>query len=134
MACASAYDMAREGREIILDNQAVVKATPTKWKGIVKDQDYRDMGYQNATTKDLTVHRTPRRWDLVQAPMYQGTIESYTLANMGNNLPMETPPPTPRKLSFSIRKRVQLDKQESMKEGTHKAYVSCCFNGVVPPQ
>ena len=35
--------------------------------------------------------------------------------------------------SFSIWKRVQLDKQENMKEGTYKAYVSFCFNGVVPP-
>ena len=35
--------------------------------------------------------------------------------------------------SFSIWKRVQSDKQENVKEGTHKAKVSFCFNGVVPP-
>ena len=34
--------------------------------------------------------------------------------------------------SFSVWKRVRSDKQYSMKEGTHKAYVSFCFNGVVP--
>ena len=36
--------------------------------------------------------------------------------------------------SFSVWKRVRSEKQQSMKEGTHKAYVSFCFNGVVPPQ
>ena len=35
--------------------------------------------------------------------------------------------------SFSVWKRVRSDKQQSMAEGTHKAYVSFCFNGVVPP-
>mmetsp|Transcript_35349 Transcript_35349/g.59352 ORF Transcript_35349/g.59352 Transcript_35349/m.59352 type:complete len:129 (+) Transcript_35349:410-796(+) len=35
--------------------------------------------------------------------------------------------------SFSIWKRVQSDKQENMKESTHKAYISFCFNGVLPP-
>ena len=35
--------------------------------------------------------------------------------------------------SFSVWKRVRSDKQHSMAEGTHKAYVSFCFNGVVPP-
>ena len=34
--------------------------------------------------------------------------------------------------SFSVWKRVRSDKQYSMKDGTHKAYVSFCFNGVVP--
>jgi len=34
--------------------------------------------------------------------------------------------------SFSVWKRVRSDKQQSMKLGTHKAYVSFCFNGVVP--
>ena len=34
---------------------------------------------------------------------------------------------------FSVWKRVRSDKQQSMAEGTHKAYVSFCFNGVVPP-
>ena len=34
--------------------------------------------------------------------------------------------------SFSVWKRVRSDKQYSMQEGTHKAYVSFCFNGVVP--
>ena len=35
--------------------------------------------------------------------------------------------------SFSVWKHVRSEKQKSMKEGTHKAYVSFCFNGVVPP-
>ena len=35
--------------------------------------------------------------------------------------------------SFSVWKRVRSEKQQSMKEGTQKAYVSFCFNGVVPP-
>ena len=35
-------------------------------------------------------------------------------------------------LSFSVWKRVRSDKQQSMKLGTHKAYVSFCFNGAVP--
>ena len=35
--------------------------------------------------------------------------------------------------SFSVGKRVRSDKQQGMAEGTHKAYVSFCFNGVVPP-
>ena len=34
---------------------------------------------------------------------------------------------------FPMWKRVRSDKQHSMKEGTHKAYVSFCFNGVIPP-
>ena len=34
--------------------------------------------------------------------------------------------------SFAAWKRVRSEKQLSMKEGTHKAYVSFCFNGVVP--
>ena len=35
--------------------------------------------------------------------------------------------------SFSAWKRVHSEKQLSMKEDTHTAYVSFCFNGVVPP-
>ena len=34
--------------------------------------------------------------------------------------------------TFSVWKRVRSDKQHSMQEGTHKAYVSFCFNGTVP--
>ena len=33
--------------------------------------------------------------------------------------------------SFSVWKHVRSEKQHNMKEGTHKAYVSFCFNGVV---
>ena len=32
-----------------------------------------------------------------------------------------------------IWKRVYFEKQHSMQHGTHKAYVSFGFNGVVPP-
>ena len=35
--------------------------------------------------------------------------------------------------SFLVWKRVRSDKQQSMAEGTHKGYVSFCFNGIVPP-
>ena len=35
--------------------------------------------------------------------------------------------------SFSVWKRIGSNKQQSTAEGTHKAYVSFCFNGVVPP-
>ena len=35
--------------------------------------------------------------------------------------------------SFFAGKRVHSEQQLSMKEGTQKAYVSFCFNGVVPP-
>ena len=35
--------------------------------------------------------------------------------------------------SFSMWKRVRSEKQHSMQHGTHKAYVSFCFNGAVPP-
>ena len=45
------------GDEIILDNQGVVKATPIKRKGVVKDQDYRDIGYHNASLKDSQYDR-----------------------------------------------------------------------------
>ena len=34
--------------------------------------------------------------------------------------------------TFSMWKRVRPDKQLSLKEGKHKAYVSSCFNGTVP--
>ena len=36
-------------------------------------------------------------------------------------------------LSFYVWKHVRSAKQQSMKEGPHKAYVSFCCNGVVPP-
>ena len=55
IGCAVASELASEGDEIILDNQGVVKATPVKRKGVVKDQDYRDIGYHNASTKRLTI-------------------------------------------------------------------------------
>ena len=51
---ALAPELAQEGNEVILDNQGVVKATPTKRRGVVKDQDYRDIGYHNATLDPRT--------------------------------------------------------------------------------
>ena len=59
IACALASKLAQEGDEVILDNQGVVKATPTKRRGVVKDQDYRDISYHNASTKRLTIRWTP---------------------------------------------------------------------------
>ena len=85
----------------MLDNQGVVKATPVPCRGVGKDQDYRDSGYRNVTTKNLTVRWTPGHPDLRTATTYQdyidiqGTNESDTFANMGDNLPMDTPPPQP---------------------------------------
>ena len=40
IACALASELTRPRDDIILDNQSVVKATPIKRKGVVKDQDY----------------------------------------------------------------------------------------------
>ena len=59
IACAPASELARVGNEVILVRQGVVKATVTKRWGVVKDQDYRDIGYRNAPAKRLTVHWTP---------------------------------------------------------------------------
>ena len=74
----------------------MVKATLTKRKGVVKDQDYHDIGYHNASTKRLTIHWTPGHRKLEQATTYndykdiQGNNHSDTLANMGDNLPMDS--------------------------------------------
>ena len=59
IACALASELAKPGDDIILDNQSVVKATPIKRKGVVKDQDYRDIGYLNSSSKRLTIRWTP---------------------------------------------------------------------------
>ena len=101
IACALASKLAREGDEIILDNQGVVKATPMKRKGVVKDQDFRDIGYRNASTKPLTIRWTPRHRTLEQATTYndskdiQGNNHSDVLANMGDNPPMDSHQPQP---------------------------------------
>ena len=101
IACALASELAKPGDDIILDNQSVVKATPIKRKGVVKDQDYRDIGYLNSTTKRLTIRWTPRHRNLEQATTYkdyqdiQGNNHSDVLANMGDNLPMDSQQPQP---------------------------------------
>ena len=101
VACALASELAREGDEVILDNQGVVKATPTKRRGVVKDQDYRDIGHPNASTKCLTIRWTPGHRKLEQATTYndhkdiQGNNNSGMLANMGDNVPMDSRPPQP---------------------------------------
>ena len=71
MACAVASKLAQPGDEIILDNQGVVKATPTPRKGTVKDQDYRDPGFANVTSKAPTVCWTPGHRELKQATTYR---------------------------------------------------------------
>ena len=71
IACALASELAKPGDDIILDNQSVVKATPTKRKGVVKDQDYRDIGYLNSATKRLTIRWTPGHRNLEQATTYK---------------------------------------------------------------
>ena len=101
IACALASELASEGDEIVLDNQGVVKATPIKRKGVVKDQAYRDIGYHNASTKRLTIQWTPGHRTLEQATTYsdyediQGNNHSDVLANMGDNLPMDSQQPQP---------------------------------------
>ena len=52
IACALASELNKEGDDVILDSQGVVKATRTKRKGVVKEQDNRDIGYHNTSTKD----------------------------------------------------------------------------------
>ena len=86
MVCAVALDLAPPRDEIVLDNQGVVKATSVPCKGVVKDQDCRDHGYRNVTTKNLTVRWTPGHRDLRNATTcqdyvdIQGNNESDTLA------------------------------------------------------
>ena len=99
IACAPASELASPGDDIILDNQSVVKATPIKRKGVVKDQDYRDIGYHNTSSKRLTIRWTPGHRTLEQATTYsdyqdiQGNNHSDVLANMGDNLPMDSQQP-----------------------------------------
>ena len=70
-------------------------------KRVVKDQDYRDIGYHNASTKRLTMRWTPGHRTLEQATTYndykdiQGNNHSDVLANMGDNLPMDSQQPQP---------------------------------------
>ena len=96
IACALSSELASPGDDIILDNQGVVKANPIKRKGVVKDQDYRDIGYHNVSSKRLTIRWTPGHRILEQATTYsdyqdiQGNYHSDVLANMGDNLPLPT--------------------------------------------
>ena len=68
---------------------------------MVKGQDYRDIGYHNASTKQLTIWWTPGHRTLEQATTYndykdiQGNNHSDILANMGDNLPMDSQQPQP---------------------------------------
>ena len=108
IACALASELAREGDEVIIDNQGVVKATPMKRRGVVKDQDYRDIGYHNALTKSLTIRWTPGHKKLEQATTYndykdiQGNNHSDTLANMGDNLPCPWTPDNHNPMTLSL--------------------------------
>ena len=101
IACALAFELAKFGDDIILDNQSVVKAAPIKRKGVVKDQDYDDIGYLNSTSKRLTIRWTPGHHNIEQATTYkdyqdiQGNNHSDVLANMGDNLPMDSQQPQP---------------------------------------
>ena len=67
IARALASELASEGDEIVLDNQGVVKATLIQRKGVVKDQDYRNVGYHNASTKRVTIRWNPGHRTLQQA-------------------------------------------------------------------
>ena len=78
----SGLRLAREREEIIHDNQGVVKTTPLKQKGVVKDQDYRGIGYHNAPTKRVTIWWTPGHRTLEQATTYSDYKDT-----QGNNYP-----------------------------------------------
>ena len=99
IACAPAFELASQEDDIILDNQSVVKATATKRKGVVKDQDYCDIGYHNTSSKRLTIRWTPGHRNLEQATTYsdyqdiQGNNHSDVVANMGDNMPMDSQQP-----------------------------------------
>ena len=101
IACELVSELASEGDEIMRDNQGVVKATPIKRKGVVKDQEYRDIGYHNASSKRLTMRWTPGHRTLEQATTcsdykkIQGNNHSEVLASIGDNLPMDSQQPQP---------------------------------------
>ena len=101
ITCALASELASPGDDIILDNQSVVKATPIKRKGVVKDLDYRDIGYHNTSSKRLTIRWTPGHRTLEQATTYNdyqdihGNHHSDVLANMGDSLPPDSQQPQP---------------------------------------
>ena len=101
IACALASELAKLWDDIILDNRTVVKATPIKRKGVVKDEDYRGIGYLNSSSKRLTIRWTPGHRHLEQATTYkdyqdiQGNNHSNVLANMGDNLSMDFQQPQP---------------------------------------
>ena len=93
IACALASELAKPGDDIILDNQSVVKATPIKRKGVVNDHDYRYIGYLNSTSKRPTIRWTPGHRNIEQATTYkdyQDIQDSDVLANIGDNLPMDS--------------------------------------------
>ena len=71
IAWALAYELAKPGDDIILDNQSVGKATPIKRKGVVKDQNYRDTGYLNFSSKRVTIQWTPGHRYPEQATTYK---------------------------------------------------------------
>ena len=104
MACAVASVVAQPRDEIMLDNYGGGEGHPVPRRPVVTDQDYRDSGCRNVTTKNLTVRWIPGHLDLHTAARYedytdiQGNNESDTLANMGNNLPMDTLQPRPHSI------------------------------------
>ena len=69
MACALAPKRAHHNHKIILNSQGVVQGTLAPWKRAVKDQDYREFAYKNATRKKLTV-----KWTRSNGPVSQATV------------------------------------------------------------
>ena len=132
-ACALASQLASRGVDIILDNQSVVKATRIKRKGVVKDQDYRDIGYHNTSSKRLTIRWTPGHRTLEQATTYsdyqdmQGNNHSGVLSNMGDNLPMDSQQPQPHDIvsigargeSVVIKGKVHLLEDQATERDRH---------------
>ena len=68
MVCAVASHLAPLGDEFILNYQGVVKATPMPRKGMLKDQDYHDTGYNKVT--HLAVRSTPGHREPHQGTTY----------------------------------------------------------------
>ena len=72
------------------------------YKGLAKQMDHG----MNVTAKNLTVRWTPGPPNLCNATTYQdyfdiqGNNDSDTLANMGDNTPMELPPPKPHDIAL----------------------------------
>ena len=98
MACAIASELAHNNNEVILGNQGLVKATPTPQKAVVKDQDYRALGYKNTTRKQLSVVWIPGArpgHDITRLPQHTWKQHIRQTRQHGGQPTYVTPPPLP---------------------------------------